>query len=52
MPILLFLLLNIQSPTYMEMFYTTTEGKYMLIAMASIVLFGAWVMNRIAVLRF
>jgi tight adherence protein B len=52
LPILLFLLLNLLSPEYMEMFYTTTPGKYMLIAMASTVLFGAWVMNRLAVLRF
>lgn len=52
MPILLFLLLNIISPEYMQTFYTTTAGRYMLTAMISIVLFGAWIMNRMAVLRF
>jgi len=52
MPIILFLLLNILSPEYMQMFYTTTAGRYMLAAMISIVLFGAWIMNRMAVLRF
>jgi tight adherence protein B len=52
MPVLLFLLLNILAPTYMQTFYTTTVGRYMLIVMVSIVLFGAWVMNRLAVLRF
>ncbi len=52
MPILLFLLLNVLSPEYMQTFYTTTAGRYMLAAMVSIVLFGAWVMNRMAVLRF
>jgi len=52
MPILLFILLNILSPEYMETFYTTTAGRYMLIAMVTIVMFGAWVMNRLAVLHF
>ena len=52
MPIVLFLLLNVLSPEYMQTFYTTTAGRYMLAAMISIVLFGAWIMNRMAVLRF
>ena len=52
MPIILFLLLNILSPEYMQTFYTTTVGRYMLATMVSIVLFGAWIMNRMAVLRF
>ena len=52
MPVVLFLLLNILSPEYMQTFYTTTTGRYMLAAMISIVLFGAWIMNRMAVLRF
>jgi len=52
LPIFLFLLLNFLAPTYMNMFYTTTTGRYMLAAMVAIVTFGAWVMNRLAVLRF
>jgi tight adherence protein B len=52
MPIILFLLLNVLSPQYMQTFYTTTTGRYLLAIMISIVLFGAWVMNRMAVLRF
>lgn len=52
LPIILFLLLNVISPSYMVTFYTTTAGKYMLIAMVSTILFGAWVMNRLAVLKF
>lgn len=52
LPIILFFLLNVISPQYMQTFYTTTIGRYMLVAMISIILFGAWVMNRIAVLRF
>ena len=52
LPIVLFLLLNFISPEYMQVFYTTTSGKYMLAVMASMVLFGTWVMNRLAILRF
>ncbi len=52
LPIVLFLMLNFISPQYMETFYTTTSGKYMLVAMVSMVLFGILVMNRLAVLRF
>ena len=52
LPIVLFLLLNFISPEYMQVFYTTTSGKYMLAIMASMVLFGTWVMNRLAILRF
>jgi tight adherence protein B len=51
-PILLFMLLNVLSPEYMQVFYTTTTGKYMLAIMVSMVLFGVWLMNRIAILRF
>ena len=52
LPIILFFLLAVVNPQYMEMFYQTTTGKYMLVAMVSMVLSGAWVMNRLAVLRF
>ena len=51
-PIFLFLLLNIISPEYMEVFYTTTTGKYLLAIMVAMVLFGVWVMNRLSILRF
>jgi tight adherence protein B len=51
-PIILFFVLNIMSPEYMQTFYTTTNGKFLLIGAASMVLLGAWVMNKLAVLRF
>jgi tight adherence protein B len=51
-PIILFFVLNIMSPEYMQTFYTTTVGKFLIIGAASMVLFGAWVMNRLSVLRF
>jgi tight adherence protein B len=52
LPIVLFLLLNVISPSYMVTFYTTTAGRYMLIFMVVTILFGAWVMNKLAVLKF
>jgi tight adherence protein B len=52
LPIILFFLLNLISPTYMEPFYTTTAGRYMLVMAISSVLLGTWVMNRISVLRY
>jgi len=52
LPIFLFFWLSISSPGYMEIFYTTTVGKYMIVAIVVMILLGAWVMNRMAVLRF
>ena len=52
LPILLFFWLSISNPKYMELFYTTTVGKIMIVVMAVMILLGAWIMNRIAVLRF
>jgi tight adherence protein B len=52
MPIIMFFILDIMNPQYMEPLYTTATGKIMLITTASTVLFGAWVMNRMCILRF
>jgi len=52
LPVLLFFVLNITSPSYMKPFYTTTAGRYMLVAAILSVLFGYWVMKRLSVLRF
>lgn len=52
LPILMFFLLNIISPNYMKPFYTTTEGRYMLVAVILGILFGSWMMKRLSVLRF
>jgi tight adherence protein B len=52
LPIVLFFLLNIISPQYMEMFYTTTTGRYMLVIVVVSMLLGAWVMHRLSILRF
>lgn len=52
LPVLLFFMLNIVNPQYMQPFYTTAEGKYMLAIGFVSVLFGIWMMNRISIIRF
>jgi len=52
LPIIMFFFLDISNPQYMEPLYTTTNGRMMLLSMASSILFGAWVMNRMCILRF
>jgi tight adherence protein B len=51
-PILLFVFLNIASPEYSEVFYTTLPGRLMLVGTAVSMVFGAWVMNKLSVLRY
>lgn len=52
LPILLFFVLNLISPQYIESFYTTSIGKLMLLIAALSVLLGSWTMNKLAVTRF
>ena len=51
-PIFLFMLLNVMSPDYMEVFYFTWAGRFMLVATVISVLLGAWMMEKLAVLRY
>ena len=52
LPIMMFFLLDILNPEYMNPLYTTMAGKIMLVVSVSSVLFGAWVMNRMCILHF
>jgi tight adherence protein B len=52
LPIVLFMLLNIISPEYMEMFYETMIGRLMLGATIAIMFIGSLVMSRLSVLRY
>jgi tight adherence protein B len=52
MPVILFILLNIVNPNYMEPMYKTTTGKYILAGTIVSVLLGWWLMKKLAVLRF
>ncbi len=51
-PVGLFVLLNVMSPVYMEVFYNTWPGRFMLVATAISVVLGAWMMERLAILRY
>jgi tight adherence protein B len=51
-PIVMFILLNITSPDYMEVLYTSNTGQVMLTITIFSVAVGWWVMRRLSVLRF
>lgn len=51
-PVFLFLFLNIASPEYVGVMYSTWIGRAMLIGTAVSMLFGAWVMGRLSVIRY
>jgi len=51
-PIVLFILLNVTAPTYMQTFYKTWTGRYMLAFTTASILFGIWLMKRLSVLRY
>jgi tight adherence protein B len=52
LPVLLFALLNIISPEYMDLFYSTWSGRYLLTATIISVLMGAWFMKKLSVIRY
>ncbi|MHC4294209.1 MAG: type II secretion system F family protein [Planctomycetota bacterium] len=52
LPIIVFILVNILNPHYMEPLYTTQSGKIMIAIGAAGLLFGAWVMNRVGKVRY
>lgn len=52
LPILLFLLLNIIAPEYMALFYTTTPGRFLLVGTATSILLGAWLMEKLSIVRY
>jgi tight adherence protein B len=52
LPFLLFFVLNLINPHYMEPLYHTWIGQMMLLVAGAGLLIGAWVMNRMAVLKY
>jgi tight adherence protein B len=52
LPIVLFTILNIIAPEYMELFYTTRPGWYLLTGTVVSVLFGTWLMAKMSVIRY
>lgn len=51
-PVLLFAFLNISSPDYVGVMYTTLLGKILLLATVAGMLFGAWVMAKLSELKY
>ncbi len=51
-PVLLFAFLNVSSPEYVGVMYTTTIGKILIIATVAGMLFGAWVMAKLSELKY
>lgn len=51
-PVLLFAFLNISSPEYVGVMYTTATGRILLIATVAGMLFGAWVMAKLSELKY
>jgi tight adherence protein B len=52
LPIMMFFLLDILNPDYMSPLYTTMAGRIMLVTSVLMILFGAWIMNRMCILHF
>lgn len=52
LPVLLFVALNVIAPRYMELFYTTTPGQFLLAGTVISVVLGAWLMERLSVIRY
>jgi tight adherence protein B len=52
LPIVLFTILNIIAPDYMQLFYTTWSGRYLLTGTVISVLFGMWLMGKLSVIRY
>jgi tight adherence protein B len=52
LPVGMFVLLNLINPEYMQPFYTTFLGKVMLVIAVVMLSIGAWIMNRMANLKY
>jgi tight adherence protein B len=52
LPFVIFLVLNVINPDYVRPLYTTTDGRLLLTIGAVGLVAGAWIMNRLAVLRY
>jgi tight adherence protein B len=51
-PVLLFAFLNLSSPEYVNVMYTTTVGRILLLATVAGMLFGAWVMAKLSEMKY
>jgi tight adherence protein B len=51
LPIVIFIILNMLNPAYMQPLYSTATGQKILFVAASGLLLGSWLMNKLAVLK-
>jgi tight adherence protein B len=52
LPFFIFLVLNVINPKYMAPLYSTPDGRILMSIGAAGLVMGAWIMNRMAVLRY
>jgi tight adherence protein B len=52
LPISLFVALNVMNPEYMEPFFNTFAGGVMMLVAVAMLGIGAWIMNRMAILKY
>lgn len=52
LPIGMFVLLNVMNPEYMRPLYTESNGQMIILAAACMLGVGAWVMSKLAVIRY
>jgi tight adherence protein B len=52
LPFIVFVVLSLINPEYMQPLYTTDKGKFVLGLAASGLILGTWTMNRLAVIRY
>jgi len=52
LPFIVFIVFNVLNPKYMSVFYTERAGTYMLAAGILMLAMGAWVMNKMARLKY
>ena len=52
LPIILFVILNLLNPAYMEPLYSTSTGRMLLAIAGAQMIIGVWLMNRLAVIRY
>jgi tight adherence protein B len=52
LPLVIFVVLSLTSPEYMEPFYTMSTGKYLLVTAVASLVVGIVIMNRIARIRY
>ena len=52
LPFVVFVILNLLNPEYMRPLYTTGPGTRLLAVAAAALIIGAWLMNRLAIIRY